>query len=89
MSFSNSGAIVLRTNPLSPRQRIRLALLEMLPKNSIGAEIGVSAGDFSQEILNVLAPRELVLIDPWDLLGAQHTEDSRRWCLNTAPTNCF
>jgi hypothetical protein len=55
----------------------------MLPKNSIGAEIGVSAGDFSQEILNVLAPRELVLIDPWDLLGAQHTEDSRRWFLNT------
>jgi hypothetical protein len=28
-------------------------------------------------------PIELVLIDPWDLLGAQNKEDSERWFLNT------
>ncbi len=71
------------TDSLTPRQRVRRALLEMLPKNSIGVEIGVSAGDFSQEMLRVVAPSELVLIDPWDLLGAQNKQDGERWFLNT------
>ncbi|MBD3307078.1 class I SAM-dependent methyltransferase [candidate division KSB3 bacterium] len=41
-------------------------LLDRLPKHSIGAEIGVHLGDFSQEVLDVLAPTELHLIDPWE-----------------------
>jgi hypothetical protein len=40
-------------------------LLEMLPKNSVGAEIGVWKGDFSQAVLNAAHPKELHLIDPW------------------------
>jgi hypothetical protein len=40
-------------------------LLEMLPKNSVGAEIGVWKGDFSDRILKALNPKELHLIDPW------------------------
>jgi hypothetical protein len=40
-------------------------LLAMLPQNSIGAEIGVWQGDFSDRILKVVNPKQLHLIDPW------------------------
>ncbi len=43
----------------------RKFLLEMMPENSVCAEIGVSQGVFSQEILDVAAPAKLHLIDPW------------------------
>ena len=49
--------------------RIRLNdrrfVLEMLPKDSVGVEIGVDVGDFSHHILRKVNPRELHLIDPW------------------------
>src|SRR5688572_947522 len=44
-----------------PRKR----LLRMLPRGSVGAEVGVWKGDFSELILRVVRPRELHLIDPW------------------------
>lgn len=44
----------------------RSFLLEMLPKQSIGAEIGVHKGNFSQKIINSISPKELHLIDPWE-----------------------
>lgn len=44
----------------------RQFLLEMLPKGSVGAEVGVHVGDFSHRILEVVAPRQLYLIDPWE-----------------------
>lgn len=51
---------------LVPRQsRHREFLLEMLPKNSVGAEIGVHRGNFSDQILRIVDPKELRLIDPW------------------------
>ncbi|THB78920.1 MAG: class I SAM-dependent methyltransferase [Desulfobacteraceae bacterium] len=43
----------------------RRFLLEMMPPESVCAEIGVSQGLFSQEILDVVAPKKLHLIDPW------------------------
>lgn len=46
---------------INPRQ----TLLHMLPKASVGAEIGVWRGDFSQEILHTVKPQRLYLIDPW------------------------
>ncbi len=51
----------LVSNPLE----LRTFLLEMLPRNSIGMEIGVHKGDFSQRILEIVQPRELHLVDPW------------------------
>ena len=36
-----------------------------MPRGSIGAEIGVHEGDFSQQLLDVLQPAKLYLIDPW------------------------
>jgi methyltransferase family protein len=46
-------------------RRARGYLLRQLPAGSIGAEIGVFRGDFSAEILRVVRPRQLHLIDPW------------------------
>lgn len=44
----------------------RRFLLDMLPKHSVGAEIGVHVGDFSQQLLEIVFPKELHLIDPWE-----------------------
>jgi hypothetical protein len=38
----------------------------MLPRRSVGAEIGVHLGDFSAEILRIVAPARLHLVDPWE-----------------------
>jgi hypothetical protein len=40
-------------------------LLNLLPKGSVGAEIGVWRGDFSSRILSVVQPARLHLVDPW------------------------
>jgi predicted O-methyltransferase YrrM len=60
-SSASRVARLLATGP--PRHRV--FLLEMLPRQSVGAEVGVHLGDFSAEILRAVAPRELHLIDPW------------------------
>ena len=48
--------------------------LDILPKNSIGVELGVFKGEFAIEILNRVQPKLLWLIDPWWLLG-KHKDD--------------
>ena len=55
---------VARTVGLAPN-RLRAFLLDMLPKDSVGAEIGVWNGDFSDKLLEVVRPKQLHLIDPW------------------------
>ena len=51
------------------RMRLKLDrrrfLLDLMPKSSVCAEIGVHTGRFSTNILEVVHPRELHLIDPW------------------------
>ncbi len=42
-------------------------LLEMMPKNSVCAELGVNKGEFSQKILDYVQPEKLHLIDPWHI----------------------
>lgn len=44
----------------------RLSLLARMPKHGIVAELGVAAGDFSRQIVDVCAPAELHLVDIWD-----------------------
>lgn len=43
----------------------RKFLLEKMPRNSVCAEIGVSQGLFSEQILEAVEPKKLHLIDPW------------------------
>jgi hypothetical protein len=44
----------------------RNAMLDLLPKHGVVAEVGVASGDFSAEILSRTQPQTLVLIDAWD-----------------------
>jgi hypothetical protein len=40
-------------------------LLRQLPRGSVGAEIGVHEGRFSEKLIARVKPRKLYLIDPW------------------------
>jgi hypothetical protein len=44
----------------------RKALLELLPKNGIVAELGVNKGDFSRQIIDICQPKKLHLVDIWN-----------------------
>lgn len=76
---------------LTGRERTRQALLSLLPKNSIGAEIGVSAGVFSKQIVDIVEPKELVLMDPWDLLAERlaGTSDAGKWFADPEKMGAF
>ena len=50
---------------LNAPRRAGIAMLEALPKHSVGAEIGVFHGGFSRLILDIVHPVALTLIDPW------------------------
>jgi hypothetical protein len=56
----------------------RKFLLEMMPKNSVCAEIGVNQGQFTEEILEVVQPKKLHLIDPW--AGEDHAGNYEAVC---------
>jgi len=44
----------------------RYHILQFLPKNGIGAEVGVLGGDWSQHLIEVTQPTELVLADTFN-----------------------
>jgi hypothetical protein len=52
----------------------RIEMLRTMPKGGIVAEVGVYKGDFSREILNIIRPDELHLIDPWRFDRAEFYE---------------
>lgn len=43
----------------------RETLIQVLPTDTIGVEVGVEFGLFSENLLKVVRPRKLHLIDPW------------------------
>jgi hypothetical protein len=47
------------------REDLRDWLLQVVPKQSVCAEIGVYKGDFAARVWSVVQPRRLHLIDPW------------------------
>ncbi|MEH7829312.1 class I SAM-dependent methyltransferase [Gemmobacter denitrificans] len=50
---------------MTKREKVRRKLLAALPKGARVAEVGVWEGAFSEVILEICAPTELHLIDPW------------------------
>lgn len=50
------------------RDQVRGKLLARMPKGARAAEIGVWEGGFSRRILEICAPAELHLIDPWQYM---------------------
>ena len=57
------------------KQNARNNILKLIPKDSVCCEIGVWKGEFSQEIINKVKPKELHLIDPWKF----YPEYKNRW----------
>lgn len=55
---------------LKNKRTPRDLLLSELPKNAIGAEVGVWKGEFSSRLFKELTPLELHLIDPWKFQDA-------------------
>lgn len=47
----------------------RAWILELIPKNSVGAEVGVFTGMFSEKILTIVQPKQLFLVDWWEAQG--------------------
>jgi hypothetical protein len=64
-SMPTARRIALRLGLTSKHAGRRTFLLKMLPTGSVGAEIGVHRGDFSERILSIVKPVKLHLIDPW------------------------
>jgi hypothetical protein len=54
----------------------RRFLLRLLPKGSVGAEIGVWRGDFSARVLRTVRPAKLHLVDPWAFQGGDAYHDA-------------
>ena len=59
----------------------RLHLLDLLPKNSIGAELGVFEGAFSREILERVRPEVLFLVDTFSgrVCSGDENGENIRW----------
>ena len=53
----------------------RTDLLKLLPKDSIGIEIGVFKGEFSKQILEIAKPKMLYLLDRFEGLVASGDKD--------------
>lgn len=51
--------------PQPGRHDCRNFLLRDLPRRSAGAEVGVWKGDFSAQMIRLVRPRRLFLVDPW------------------------
>ena len=70
----NEGSIAPSENQIKLQQKHvnnlkvvldREALIKLLPKDGIVAELGVDEGDFSSKILTLSNPKKLYLIDAW------------------------
>lgn len=55
------------------RLSTRITVLNFLPKNAIGAEIGVFRGHFSEFMLERLTPSIFYMVDPWTKGGEKYT----------------
>lgn len=55
--------------PQIERTEKRVWLAEKLPKNAVGAEIGVFRGHFAEVLGAAAFPRLLYLVDPWTISG--------------------
>jgi len=49
----------------------RVELLKMLPKNSVGIELGVCWGTYSLKMVEIIQPSKLHLVDAWEVETAK------------------
>ncbi|MCL1629793.1 class I SAM-dependent methyltransferase [Roseibaca sp. V10] len=76
--------------PMPQRELDRLAqrrwILRYARNGSVGAEIGVFRGHFSEIICQTVSPRKLYLIDPWTKLGERFGWGKAYTANDTLPT---
>lgn len=70
------------------------SLVDIIPKNSVGAEIGVWRGDSSELFLKKTSPDQLYLVDPWsfsafaaNLTGEELQEHIKKYSVLTGSTD--
>mgnify|MGYP001034683925 CR=1 FL=1 len=54
----------------------RKKVLAHIPKNAIGAEIGVHLGNYADKIINISKPKQFYLIDPWKIVDGNGYDNS-------------
>lgn len=67
--YTQSDSLRFVDDFIEPSLQDRSWILEKLPKNSVGAELGVFTGAFSEKIIQIVKVRKLYLVDLWDLQG--------------------
>lgn len=50
------------------RHDSRNVVLKRLAKHTVGAEVGVWKGDFAAQMLRIVRPQKLYLVDPWQFM---------------------
>jgi hypothetical protein len=63
--IANISRTVRRSREYVNKIQARRWLTRQFPKHSVGVEIGVHLGNFTQTLLDSVRPRKLHLIDPW------------------------
>lgn len=58
------------------RLNAREAVLQLLPPRSEGIELGVFLGAFSEQLLQVVQPSKLHLVDPWQVIAGKDRRES-------------
>jgi hypothetical protein len=59
------------------RGRRRRFVLKLVPRGAVCAELGVWRGDFAAQILKVVRPAKLHLVDPWLFIGGEAYREAR------------
>lgn len=55
------------------REEFLSEMNKLLPVDCNGVELGVLYGDFSKQILEIICPKKLVLVDPYETAGEQYS----------------
>ena len=72
--YQNQQIISSQNKEIEVNRKVRGPLIQQyLPKEGIGAELGVLKGNFSKILLEYSSAKELHLIDPWYFLDAHWT----------------
>lgn len=64
--------IISKINSLKRRFIKRSEFLKKIPKNGVGAELGVFLGELSVDILEITKPKLVYFVDPYFLLGENY-----------------
>lgn len=74
-----------KLNLIHKKRNSREDLYRFLPSNSVGVEVGVDAGTNASLINSMISPKQLFLVDPWDLCDTS----SKMWDTKKSKESAF